>query len=293
MERELMSTTSNDLRSAGDENVRGVSLQLVPVWDLPTRIFHWLIVVLVIVAWVTSEEKGLAFVLHSLAGYALIAALIFRFAWGFVGGSYARFSSFLQPWPVVASYTKQLIRRKPARYIGHNPLGGWMVILLLIVLAGIVTSGLFARGGGVAGPWADINIGLSTRQWYEIHEVLFEVLSALIALHIIGVVVDQLLTGDKLVRAMFTGSKLVPANEPVDATQPGIGKALAIVIIAVIATGFIVGWQLPGSDGKRAIGSTHAPRTDYGAQSRSSRIAYEDRGDIRAPPGATIRLAHN
>ncbi|MFN0317395.1 MAG: cytochrome b/b6 domain-containing protein [Burkholderiales bacterium] len=229
------------------------------VWDIPTRIFHWSIVALVAIAWASGEEEGTAFIIHSVAGYALITALIFRFAWGFVGGTHARFSDFLQPWSVVASYAKQLAKLKPARFVGHNPLGGWMVVLLLAVLTLMVVSGLFAQGDeNLAGPWAANAIGLSSHDWYEVHEASFNVLLVLIVVHVAGVVADQFLTGDKLVRAMFTGNKRIAQSEQVaPAAQAGVAKALGVLAIAVIATGFIVGWQIPTSTGGHAGTEEH------------------------------------
>ncbi|HZR03810.1 MAG TPA: cytochrome b/b6 domain-containing protein [Burkholderiales bacterium] len=227
----------------------------VKVWDVPTRAFHWLMVVLVALAWATGEEEGVWFAIHALAGYAVLAALLFRIVWGFAGGAYARFSSFLQPASVTASYVKQLIRLRPPRFVGHNPLGAWMIIALLLVLALMVVSGLFAEGEeGLAGPWASSAIGVSARQWYEIHEVLFNVLLGLIAIHVAGVVIDQLLTRDKLVKAMFTGRKRVPDQAQIlEGATVSATRVVTVLIAALIVTGFLVGWQLPSttaSDGK-------------------------------------------
>jgi cytochrome b len=225
------------------------AMRKVKVWDVPTRIFHWSIVALVAIAWATGEEEGTAFIVHSVAGYALLTALIFRLVWGFIGGFYARFSNFVRPWSAVARYAKQLAQLKPQHIIGHNPLGGWMIVLLLAVLALIVVSGLFAQGEeGLAGPWAASAVVLTAQQWYELHEVSFNVLLVLIIVHIAGVVIDQFLTGDKLVQAMFTGVKRIGADEEVLERQSvGWAKALAVLVAAFIATGFIVGWQLPSA----------------------------------------------
>lgn len=219
------------------------------VWDVPTRIFHWSLVALVAIAWASGEEEGYGFIIHSIAGYAVIVALLFRIVWGFVGGAYARFNSFLAPWSTTLAYGKQLLRFKPPRCVGHNPLGGWMVILLLAVLALLTVSGLFAQGDeGVAGPWAQAAVGLSAHQWYELHEVLFNVLLLLVAIHIAGVVLDQILTGDKLVRAMFSGVKRVSQRDRLsDRVSVGATRAWLTLAAAVIVTGFLVGWQLPSA----------------------------------------------
>jgi TRAP-type mannitol/chloroaromatic compound transport system permease large subunit len=123
---------------------------------------------------------------------------------------------------------------------------------------------LFAQGEeGVAGPWAGSAIGLSAKQWYEVHEVSFNVLLALIFVHVVGVVVDQILTGDKLVRAMFTGIKRVGVNDKVlEATQVGFAKAMGVLATAVIATGSIVGWQIPRGTAEGE--HTNAQQRDHG-----------------------------
>lgn len=225
----------------------------VEVWDLPTRIFHWLVVAMVAVAWATSDEEGTAFLIHALAGYAVLVALLFRITWGFFGGAYARFSNFLRSPSATFSYIKQLAARKPTQYVGHNPLGGWMIIALLAVLGLVVVSGLFAEGSeGLAGPWAASAVGLSAQDWYEVHEFVFNVLLALVVLHIAGVIVDQLLTGDKLVRAMFTGKKRMRQQERTLEASTGVTRALGILAAALVVTGFLMGWKLPNTTATEA-----------------------------------------
>lgn len=214
------------------------------VWDLPTRLFHWLLVALVALAWATGETEGMGFVAHQLAGYGVLVAILFRLIWGFVGSRPARFRNFVHAWPSVRDYTKGLLTLRPRPTLGHNPLGGWMIVLLLTTLLGVSVTGLFAFVGDARGPlthWLSPEIahGLA-----ELHEGLANFLLILIGIHIAGVVVDSLLTGHNLIGSMFTGRKTrdslesgaVSANEAV----PGWSAALALAA----ATGLT--WLLVG-----------------------------------------------
>lgn len=214
------------------------------VWDLPTRLFHWLLVALVALAWATGESEGRLFVVHQLAGYGVLVAILFRLFWGFVGSRHARFRDFVHAWSSVRDYTKGLLALRPRPTLGHNPLGGWMIVLLLTTLLGVSVTGLFGVEEGTRGASAywlspEIAQGLA-----ELHEELVNLLLILIGIHIVGVVVDSLLTGHNLVGSMFTGRKkrdslessAVRANE----TAPGWSAALALAA----ATGLT--WLLVG-----------------------------------------------
>ena len=102
----------------------------VLVWDAPTRLFHWTLVLLVTLAWVTGEAEGSLFVVHQLAGYGVAVLLVFRVIWGFAGRRHSRFSGFVRPWREVFAHIKGVLSLRPARTLGHNPLGGWMALLL-------------------------------------------------------------------------------------------------------------------------------------------------------------------
>jgi cytochrome b len=117
----------------------------VLVWDVPTRLFHWMLVFLVALAWVTGEAEGSLFVVHKLAGYGVAVLLVFRVIWGFAGSRHSRFSDFVRPWREVFAHIKGMLSLRPARTFGHNPLGGWMALVLLLVLAAQVTTGCSPR----------------------------------------------------------------------------------------------------------------------------------------------------
>ena len=214
------------------------------VWDAPTRLFHWIVVASVIVAWATGEaESDFWFDVHLAAGYTVLAALIFRVVWGFAGSRHALFSDFVRRWPVVRDYTRKLLGLRPPHSVGHNPLGGWMVILLLIVLAGLVGTGLFGGEADEAevGPLAHLVAPVLAEALVEVHEALFNVLLVLVGIHIAGVIVDIVLTRDNLVLAMITGYKRVPAEAANAGAGPvSNGLAAIVLVIAVALTVFLV-----------------------------------------------------
>lgn len=207
------------------------------VWDLPTRVFHWCLVLAVATAWATAEnDSQLWFNVHLTAGYTVLALLIFRLIWGIAGTKHALFSDFVRPWSAVRAYTKQLMTLRPPHSVGHNPLGGWMVIFLLIVLAATVTTGLFGgkSEGGVewAGPLAHyISAGLD-RDMIELHETFFNILLVLVCIHVAGVIADILLTRDNLIVAMITGYKSARNR---GGAQPAGSVPLITAIFAIAA----------------------------------------------------------
>ena len=147
-----MSLGTSDHDSRGEAAPAPAELgqdQKLRVWDFPTRLFHWCVVSLVVVAWLIVGDEGWMLTVHTVAGYLLLVAIVFRLGWGVIGSTHARFADFVRPWSMVIEYTRQLARRAPPSYIGHNPLGGWSVVVLLVALATIVTTGLIAgdRGG--------------------------------------------------------------------------------------------------------------------------------------------------
>ena len=187
----------------------------VKVWDLPTRVFHGVLVVCVAIGWATAEAEGIWFRVHVWNGYVLAAALLFRFVWGFAGSAHSRFADFVRPWPAVRDYTARLARLDPPPAVGHNPLGGWMVVALLALLALLAGTGLFAAGDApdIAGPLARYLPEHLARTATDVHEALFHVVLLLAALHVAGALFHALLTGERLIRAMLTGDKELPERE--------------------------------------------------------------------------------
>ena len=116
----------------------------VRVWDLPTRVFHWLLAISVLVAYVTSGERSTAFVIHVGAGHLILLLLLFRLLWGFIGSPHSRFADFLYSWRSIRNYLLGIARLRPAKFVGHNPLGGLMVFAMFLLLLVIIVTGLSA-----------------------------------------------------------------------------------------------------------------------------------------------------
>jgi cytochrome b len=164
------------------------------VWDAPVRVLHWLLVLAIAGAWFTSGRIGVA---HEYVGYAAAAMVAARLAWGFIGNSYARFSQFVRPASFTVAYLREVMKGAAPRYLGHNPLGGWMVVALLLCV------GLAAVTG-----WAATTDLLWGYAWpVTVHTVLAWTLVGLIALHIAGVVFTSWQHRENLVAAMLTGDK--------------------------------------------------------------------------------------
>lgn len=172
----------------------------IKVWDPVVRIFHWSLAAVFAIAWLTGDEESR---LHELAGYAVIVLVALRIVWGFIGTRYARFRDFVYPPSVILGYTRDLLIGKPGRYLGHNPLGGAMIMALLISLLAAGATGIAAQGAEAgAGP-------LASEIWKELHEFSANLTLLLVVLHIAGVIVSSLVHRENLVRAMFTGRKSV------------------------------------------------------------------------------------
>jgi len=213
----------------------------VLVWDLPTRVFHWALVILVAAAWLTGEGEGWQFVLHTYFGYGILTALLFRLAWGFIGSRHARFNDFVYAWPAVRDHAKRLLLMRPRPFLGHNPLGGWMIVLLLVALAGIVGTGLFGAEDEVSGPLAHMLPRDAAHALAELHESLTSILLVLIAVHVAGIVVETALTRDNLVHAMITGRKTVEAKPATNVAAPvPIWRAVASLVLAAGLTWLLV-----------------------------------------------------
>jgi cytochrome b len=208
----------------------------VAIWDLPTRLFHWLLVILIGFSWWTAEYHYDD--LHIWSGIAVLSLLIFRILWGIVGSSTARFASFVRGPKAVLGYLQGSWRG-----IGHSPLGALSVVALLVMIGIQVGLGLFAsdEDGIMQGPLArlvSIDAGDWAREW---HEELFNVLLALIGLHVAAIVFYRL-RGKKLVGPMITGrGQLEPGVQPM---RPG--KWWAAVLCLVIAIG-ITRWVIAGA----------------------------------------------
>lgn len=198
------------------------------VWDLPTRVFHWGMIGLLGALWWSADAGEMQW--HQVFAYSLMVLIIFRLLWGFIGSDTARFSHFVKPPHQVIRYLKQPTKAT----LGHNPLGGYMVVTMMVILLVQLSSGLFATDEVFTeGPlyrYVTSELG-STLTW--LHKMNFNLLLALAAMHVLAVIVHSF-KGDKLVGAMITGYKYV--------TQDMVAELrFRSNIIALILVGLLMG----------------------------------------------------
>lgn len=220
------------------------SARRILVWDWPTRMFHWAIVICFTLSWWSVENHEMEW--HYRAGMAALALLVFRIAWGFVGTSTARFATFISGPRRVLAYARTLPMRKPGQTAGHNPLGGWSVIALLALMLGQVGLGLFAvdTDGLESGPlsWlVEFENGRRAAQW---HGLIFNVLVALIAVHVGAVLFYLLFKRDNLILPMIGGHKRV-TDEALRPARKGALLALVVAILLALGTTLAVWNGLP------------------------------------------------
>jgi cytochrome b len=181
------------------------SQETIKVWDLPLRIFHWLLVAGFLVAYLTEDDL---LTIHVWAGYLVSGLLLFRLIWGFIGNDYARFSNFLCSPVKSAVYVNDVIALKAKRYIGHNPAGALMIMLLLISLLMTSITGFAVYGADQgAGPLANIVGSSYEKIWEEVHEFFANFTLLLVFVHIAGVVVESFIHRENLAKAMWNGYK--------------------------------------------------------------------------------------
>jgi cytochrome b len=208
-------------------------MRRVAVWDLPTRIFHWSLAVLVVFDLVVGDDDpGVAFALHAYAGYAILFLLGFRIPWGLVGSPRSRFSDFVKSRREVLGHAKSLVLNFEApRSVGHNPLGGAMSVALLTSVFLTAAAGLFAGEADARGAYAGL-LGGAGAALGELHEALAELLIPLIALHVAGVLVHWMLSGDNVIRAMIDGEKELEAS--VAALEPPLARPWRAIVVAAL-----------------------------------------------------------
>ena len=193
----------------------------VRVWDGPTRLLHWAIVLLIAASYFSVKYASGANVeflmnLHKLSGYTILTLLLFRLAWGFVGSETSRFSQFLRSPLEGMRHLRHFARREPDNQVGHNAAGGWMVIILLITLGVQVITGLFTFDDVPEGPLGG-TVGENTAYWLtSVHAANFNVILALSMLHVVTVAAYAVVKRQNLVWPMITGRKrlVTAAHQP-------------------------------------------------------------------------------
>jgi cytochrome b len=213
------------------------------VWDWPVRLFHWTLVALLAAAWATAEA-GIDYMhWHMRCGYALLTLLLFRVLWGVVGTASARFGSFVRGPRAVWAYARAWFSRRPQHYLGHNPLGGWMVLVLLLLVAVQAGTGLFANDDIVnEGPLARLVSTDTSGLLTAIHKINFNLLLTAVGLHVAAVLL-YLVRGENLLKAMFTGRKPAGEYEDADRHRPGpMAPAWRAALCLAVAAGAV--WAL-------------------------------------------------
>lgn len=203
----------------------------IAVWDLPVRIVHWAIALLVGLSWWTAEEDMLDW--HYRSGMALLGLVVFRLVWGLIGSSTARFSSFVRGPRTIADY----LRGRRGFVLGHNPLGALSVVALLFMLTLQVGLGLFAsdEDGFLTGPLSGLLDEATIEKVTDLHEATFDVLKWLIALHAAAILYYLLVRRKNLVGPMITGRAAAPPG-----TEPmRRAGARRFLIAAGIAAGIV------------------------------------------------------
>ena len=219
--------------TSSPENDRPVK---VSVWDLPTRLFHWLLVVLVAVSFTTGAIGGNAMLYHEWSGFAILILLVFRIIWGFVGSRPSRFSDFVKGPAAVWCYATALVKGGSARFLGHNPLGGWSVLALLLALVIQVATGLFANDDIITEGPLYLWVSKPVSDWLtQVHRLNRFLIVLLVVTHVSAVLFYLWGKRENLIKTMITGTKLWRGG---DTSFPAAPTWLAAVIIAV--TGFLL-----------------------------------------------------
>lgn len=202
-----------------------------PVWDLPTRLFHWSLVATFATAW-ASFELG-AIEVHFYAGYSLLTLVLFRLCWGFIGSRHSRFGDFLRGPRTLRRYLKEGVSPTP----GHNPLGGLAVIALLSLLLVQGVSGLFnADDEGSEAPYFHLLSESSANLVGEVHETAFDLLLIVVGLHLAAIAFYTLVKRQGVIRAMLAGTAPDRKGEgpPVDNRRAFVAILLCAGLIAAV-----------------------------------------------------------
>jgi len=202
-----------------------------PTWDLPVRIFHWALALLVVAQCLTASIGGNAMQFHAIGGYAILTLVLFRILWGFLGGTHARFGDFVRgPVPVIR-YAKSILKAPHEPHRGHNPLGGWSVLAMLGSLLLQASTGLFANDDVMMeGPLAKYVSDDASTLFTAIHDINAGILLALISLHILAVFFYLFRRKQDLIVPMITGRKPI---ELMDGRPPRAGNLwLAALLLA-------------------------------------------------------------
>lgn len=212
--------------SDGDGECASKTLRKILIWDAATRLFHWATAGLLVAAYVTWRLNWMTW--HARAGETLLALVLFRLAWGFFGSETARFACFLTSPAIALRHIGHALRREPDTQAGHNPAGGWMVVLLLMLLLAETLTGLFVNNDvAVVGPFTALAPAWVDNLITDLHSLLWQVLLAAVALHLLAVAVYWTIKGQNLVLPMISGRKRIPAR----VRPPAMARPMRAVLL--------------------------------------------------------------
>lgn len=211
----------------------GGGRKTIRVWDLPVRLFHWSLILLLMAMWWTGEQRDIE--THTRIGVVVLGLLVFRLLWGLFGTETARFRHFLKGPSAVLAY----VGGRAPHLVGHNPLGGWSVALILLCLMAQCALGLFAHDvdGMESGPLSYL-VSYEAADFARIwHNRLFNLILGLAALHIVAVFAYLFVKGDNILLPMVTGERELPESVP----QPAPGSRIALLVSLAVAA-FLAWW---------------------------------------------------
>lgn len=214
---------------------------MIRVWDLPIRLFHWLLVACILGSLVSIHLFESAVQIHAYFGYCILTLLVFRLIWGFVGSRHARFASFIPNSKAISDY----LQGKSPRFLGHNPIGALSVFALLFVLSVQVVTGLFVDDEiTFQGPFAKYVPNAVVSFLSEIHEGNQVVIYTLITIHILAIGYYRKFKGENLIKPMITGDKEIDPSEEASYLPSDLGhgskdgalqRGLALLLLSLIA----------------------------------------------------------
>lgn len=245
--------------------------QRVLVWDLPVRIFHWLLAASFLLAWVlavTSDDESRSFAVHGLLGLFIAALVAFRLVWGLIGTRHARFGAFATRPAALVAYLKSVVGGPGREYVGHNPASSYATWAMLILLIGLV--------------WTGVLLGRGNESVEDLHEVLAHAMLALVGIHVLGVIIHTVRHRDPITLGMIDGRKRGPASAAIRSARP-ISALLVGVLLASWATGLWRGYDpaagsvtLPVLGARVSLGESEAGEQGRGARGQAHEEEEEE-----------------
>ncbi|GAC12932.1 cytochrome b/b6 domain-containing protein [Aliiglaciecola lipolytica] len=205
------------------------------IWDIPLRLFHWLLVIALLSQWITSELGSEYMDWHFYIGYFTLGLIIFRLIWGFVGPEYARFSQFIYSPKIIWQYLILFVKGKNPKYTGHNPLGGLIVPAVILLVGAQAITGLFASDDVLSsGPYMSAVSSETQGMLDGLHHQIFNLILAIAGIHIVAILWYQFGRKIPLIGAMFSGKKADTEGKSI-----GSSKVLRAIIFAIIIAIFL------------------------------------------------------